>query len=354
MQYLTLCFIIIIFIAAAKKLKPKTRYKNAITNLALSCCKKLLKEIYDFKPDIVYGTHFYVGAVLSLLKLAYNLPCKTIVSTLDYTNTPFWESSVGIDYLTLPNQEFIAEFVEEGFKEEQLIVTGLPCGDQFMLKEDKLEARKELGLDVDKFTIMVMFGGGYWSGGYKILKKLIKCVKGKDVQIIMINGKNQQDFVKVEKLKNKLKDLKLINVGFTNQIAKYMSATDVIINKMGGLSLTETLNKQVPCIAYSRLPGQELANLKYVQEKGLAKAFKNKKELGQAINSFIDDRKELDRIKVKMLEYKSDGLNKIVNLIKAQPEANYDEKYISTISFNDVEKNIRKIIKTKHKEEKKK
>ena len=67
---------------------------------------KLLKLIYDFKPDVIYATSYYCGMALANLRRVYKIPSVNIACMLDYVVSPFWEASIGgIEYLTLAHEE---------------------------------------------------------------------------------------------------------------------------------------------------------------------------------------------------------------------------------------------------------
>ena len=114
---------------------------------------------------------------------------------------------------------------------------------------------------------MVMFGGGQWSGGFKIFKSLIKSLKGRKAQVVMINGRDGKSFRRVQKMKFE-SGIKVFNVGFTENVPLYLSAADIILNKFGGTSVAEMLNKSIPMLITENLPAQEECNLNYMKEKG--------------------------------------------------------------------------------------
>lgn len=252
------------------------RYSCKGQIFSVSTVNGLYKEINTYRPDVIYCTHFYGAIALTDIKLAYKLPCKTFAPVLDYENSPFWEAGIGIDYLTLPNEEFIGEFIAEGYKKEQLVCIGIPIREKFINEIDKKQAKKELGLDENVFTAMVMFGGGRWGGAYKVLKKLVKSVGTKKIQIIMINGYNKGTYRRTARLKTN-ENVKIVNVGFTDKVDFYMSASDVCVSKMGGLSSTEMINKKLPMLITKKVVGQEKYNLMYLEKKGLLFHLKTKK-----------------------------------------------------------------------------
>jgi len=318
-----------------KKAAPEKRYSCSSQKTVVSTLNGLMKEIMDFKPDVIYSTHFYGAIAVTDLQLVYKLPCTTIVSNLDYVNSPFWEAGIGVDYFAIPNEDFIEECIYEGYSREQLLPIGLPVDERTLERLDKSEARKKLGLEDGVFTVMVMFGGGHWNGGFK---------KGRKAQIIMVNGRNEESYKKIEHMHFD-KGLKVLNVGFTNDVPLYLSAADVILNKFGGTSVTEMINKSLPMLIIEKMAAQEQYNLDYMKGKGVALSFKNGKELKQNILKLMDDPELLKSMSEKTKELQKNSIDMLAKFILNSPAADYSELESRNIDFDRVEKEVKKQLK---------
>lgn len=327
-----------------KKAAPEKRYSCSSQKTVVSTLNGLMKEIMDFKPDVIYSTHFYGAIAVTDLQLVYKLPCTTIVSNLDYVNSPFWEAGIGVDYFAIPNEDFIEECIYEGYSREQLLPIGLPVDERTLERLDKSEARKKLGLEDGVFTVMVMFGGGHWNGGFKIFNELVTALKGRKAQIIMVNGRNEESYKKIEHMHFD-KGLKVLNVGFTNDVPLYLSAADVILNKFGGTSVTEMINKSLPMLIIEKMAAQEQYNLDYMKGKGVALSFKNGKELKQNILKLMDDPELLKSMSEKTKELQKNSIDMLAKFILNSPAADYSELESRNIDFGRVEKEVKKQLK---------
>ncbi len=327
-----------------KKAAPEKRYSCSSQKTVVSTLNGLMKEIMNFKPDVIYSTHFYGAIAVTDLQLVYKLPCTTIVSNLDYVNSPFWEAGIGVDYFAIPNEDFIEECIYEGYSREQLLPIGLPVDERTLERLDKSEARKKLGLEDGVFTVMVMFGGGHWNGGFKIFNELVTALKGRKAQIIMVNGRNEESYKKIEHMHFD-KGLKVLNVGFTNDVPLYLSAADVILNKFGGTSVTEMINKSLPMLIIEKMAAQEQYNLDYMKGKGVALSFKNGKELKQNILKLMDDPELLKSMSEKTKELQKNSIDMLAKFILNSPTADYSELESRNIDFDRVEKEVKKQLK---------
>lgn len=335
-----------------KRRAPEKRYSIPSQKTVLSTLNGLMREISEFKPDVIYCTHFYGAIALTNLKLYYNLPCKTVVSNLDYVNSPFWEAGIGVDYFAIPNEDFIEECMFEGYKREQLLPIGLPVDERTLQVIEKSEARRELGLDENLFTVMVMFGGGYWSGGFKIFKNLIKALKGRKAQVIMINGRNEKGFKKIQKMRFE-EGIKVLNVGFTDKVPLYLSAADVILNKFGGTSVTEMINKSLPMLITENMAAQEKYNLVYMKEKGVALSFKNGKQLKTQILKLMDSPELLNKMSENTKKLRKNAIDELAKFMLALPNADYGENFCKDVDFNAVTTNVKRALKKADKATKK-
>ena len=334
------------------KAKNYNRYKSPAQFSVLTTLNGLMQEILSYKPDVIYCTHFYCAIALTDLKLAYDLPCKTVATCLDYLISPFWESCIGVDYFNVSVDDLKEEILSEGFRPEQLVEFGIPVDGRTLETTDKAEAKKSLGLDENVFTFTVMFGGGAWSGGLKIFKQTVKALKGKKAQIIMLNGKYEKSFKKIAKMKF-ADNLKVVNVGFTDDVPLYLSASDAVITKCGGLSSTEMINKRLPIIVTEKLPAQEKYNLEYLKAKGVALSFKNEKELKAHILRFMNDAEYLQQTIDNAAPFRKPALDGLANFILSQPVADYTELEKLNIDSKKTKKAAKAAINAAHKKERK-
>ncbi len=338
-----------------RRAKPYKRYSCAPQKTVLSTLNGLLQEILSFQPDVIYCTHFYAAIALTDLKLVYPFPCKVFATTIDYVNSPFWEAGIGVDYLVLPNKDFIGTYRALGYNENQFLPLGIPVDGRTLQALDKREARRSLGLDEGVFTVTVMFGGGHWKGGFKIFKQLLSCLKGRRAQVVMINGRDKKSFRRVEKRKRK-SGIKILNVGYTEDIPRYLSAADVVINKCGGGSSTEIINTGVPMLITEKLAAQEKYNLAYLKEKGVALSFKRRKELKAHVLQLMDDPALLNKMTENTVLLRKNAMEDLAELILSQPNVSYDG-YCELLLLYGIDlkarENVRIALKKADKEERK-
>ena len=270
--------------------------KNSVHNYVKKLKKGMYEDILNIKPDLIISTYIYCSVALSDLKQEKNLSIKTASLMLDYGISPFWECiSKNTDYMFLTNEEYIAPFIKRGFKRENLFPTGIPISSTFSLLPNKLDTRKQLGLDENLFTLLIMKSGFFSIKDRALIKSLSKV--DKKIQVVIINGKSQKSKNRIDKLikKYNLKH-KVVNLGYTKDIPLYFASSDLVLGKAGGLTTTETITSMLPSLIIDNLPQQEIYNKEYMIKHNLAKGV-TKHSLTNELISLLNDPDQLEKMR---------------------------------------------------------
>lgn len=243
-----------------------SRRKSPVYFACALLAKKLKSYLDENQFDVIVTPHLYPAETLTYMKKRGWLNQKTVAIATDYTCIPFWEET-DCDYYVIPHQELVREFEERGVPGEKLLPWGIPVRPCFLEQEDKEQARAKCGLSRENRIYLVM-GGSMGFGKIQIfVLELARHLKD-DEEIVVICGNNS----KLEKvLRRELQNKPKVRVlGFTDQVADYMSACDVIFTKPGGLSSTEAAVKQIPIVHTAPIPGCEDRNVEFFQKHGMS------------------------------------------------------------------------------------
>jgi UDP-N-acetylglucosamine:LPS N-acetylglucosamine transferase len=129
------------------------------------------------------------------------------------------------------------------------------------LKLDRRTETIKLGLDPDRPTGIVMFGGH----GSRVMRGIAKRLE--DVQLILVCGHNA---ALAERLRAMKPSAPRVIVGFTSQMSYYMQLSDFFIGKPGPGSISEAVQQGLPVIVVRNawtMP-QERYNTQWVEESG--------------------------------------------------------------------------------------
>lgn len=220
--------------------------------------EQLLREV---NPDYIITTHAFPTGMMSVLKRQriINVPVCAVVT--DYHVHSFWVHDY-IDHFFLPAPDLAYPLLKTGIARGKIHGTGIPIRDQFSEKIEQEQARKELSI-TSGHTILVM-GGGLGLGKIEVITR--ELLENWDYQVIVVAGKNKR-------LEGELLELhngRLKVLGYVENMAKVMTAADIIISKPGGVTTAEVLALSKPLVIFASLPGQEDRNTDYLLNKGAA------------------------------------------------------------------------------------
>lgn len=247
-------------IISSRHYKSPVYYANA-------CMGKYLHEYLKENPfDIIVMPHLYPAETLTYMKKKYHTDIPTIAIGTDYTCIPFWEET-NLDAYVIPHEDLISEYVRRGVPEEKLYPLGIPVRQSFAEKLPKRRARQLLHI-AEQGIVYLIIGGSMGFGKVPEFVDALykKCGKGEQIVVICGNNKSLR-----QRLIRRFGDIKSIHVeGYTDKVSWYMDACDVIFTKPGGLCSTEALNKNIPIVHTSPIPGCETVNCRFFALRGLS------------------------------------------------------------------------------------
>lgn len=229
-------------------------------------CQQLVDEIARIEPELIICTHFLPAEILSQQIAAGQLDCPVWVQVTDYDLHRMWVHP-HIDGYFATNSEVAFRMRGQGIAQRTIHVTGMPIMPAFARKPDRAECARELGLDPDETTFLLM-GGGAGIGGLSATAERVLALPG-EFQLIALAGKNEAELAKLQALAQAHPG-RLAPQGYTDKVERLMACADLVITKPGGVTTAECLAMGLPMIVMSPIPGQEDRNANYVLEHGAA------------------------------------------------------------------------------------
>jgi 1,2-diacylglycerol 3-beta-galactosyltransferase len=144
---------------------------------------------------------------------------------------------------------------------------------------DRADERRRLGLDPERPTALVLFGGQGSRAMIDIADRLNDSAL--DVQAIMICGKNAE---LLSTLKKRCLQMPVFLTGFTREIPRFLRLSDFFIGKPGPGCVSEALTMGLPVIVESNawtLP-QERYNAQWIAETGTGLVVRDFRQIGEA------------------------------------------------------------------------
>lgn len=337
------------------KMMYKTSNNKAVNRLILGTnnliSKKLLPLIDEYKPDVIITTHPFTTEMISKLKASDKIDIPLVCVMTDYAPHRTWINP-RVDAYVVANEDMTTPMIQMDVPSDKIHPFGIPVDDAFFAKHDKKETLRQMELDSNIPTILIMAGSCGFANVGKIYRKLESIET--EFQIIIITGKNKKLYHKMQNLiENKkahrrikllskisdktpqLKHLRLLKkirnrnepdikhnkktkiIYFTDEVDKYMWVSDLIITKPGGLTVSEALACNLPMALFDAIPGQEEENADFLVSNNMAVKLDESRDIAEAIQNLLLNPQKLDLMKYSCESFdKSDSLKNIFNLIK--------------------------------------
>ncbi|MBI2899063.1 MAG: glycosyltransferase, partial [Planctomycetes bacterium] len=150
-------------------------------------------------------------------------------------------------------------------------------------------ARRALKLR-DDLPVVLFMSGGFGVGDMGTAVERLTRIP-RPYQLVVVCGRN-------EALRKKVSRFKGVQAhGFVKNVQDFMEASDLVITKAGGLTVSECLAKAAPMVIYAPIPGQEERNCDYLLEKGAAIKAKGLEVLDYKVAELLAEPEKLAAMK---------------------------------------------------------
>jgi len=254
---------------------------------------KFRKFLTQMKPDVVICTHFFATEVIADMKEKGALKTHLITVVTDYKLHAWWIED-GVDTYVVGGDDAGNDLLRWKVPAEKIKVLGIPVEPVFSKALDREKALKAAGLKEGVFTVLVI-GGGFGVGPIEEIVKAIGSVS-KPVQAIAICGHNEHLARRLEELKKRFSATVKV-LGFVDNVYDYMEVSDILISKSGGITVSESLAKELPMIVIAPIIGQETRNSDYLASNRAALKLDKAEDLKGVLEGLASDPSKAEALK---------------------------------------------------------
>lgn len=281
---------------------------RAIRRSEKAYTRKVVKE-YD--PDIIVTTHPFAAAAIGALKASGEISQPVIAIVTDFIAHKAYLSN-GIDHYIVGSPFTKKKLEVAGILESRVHTFGIPVAKVFY--ETLLPKN-------DRFTVLVMGGSMGLSQMSEVVEEIIK--EARDLKIIIVTGNNKELYETLEEEYSLQIEENIIELfGFTKEIHRLMDQAHLVVTKPGGLTVSESIVKELPLIVPFYIPGQEYENLMFLSLHGAAISVDKPEMIPVVITHLKENISDYERMK-----------NGVVS-IKAHNEKNGFKRLVETIFDN--------------------
>ncbi len=264
------------------------------------------------------------GVIRDALRAAHpGIPFSVLLT--DFADFPprFWIEP-GIDRVIVGTEQAAAQAQQAGIPEERIArVSGMVLNPRFYRmggKEARGRLRRELKLG-DGFAVLLLFGGKGSPVIEPLSARLLEASPA--FRVIAICGDNPDLYEKLAPLEARAGG-RLHRVGFTDRVADFMAAADLLVTKPGPGSLAEAFQEGVPVVVVRdrhTIP-QERFNTRFVEEHGLGVVVSGWPEIPRAVLALAEDSARLDRLRATIAALPANrAVYEVVEILKKEVTA---------------------------------
>ena len=270
------------------RVRPETR--EFFQSRCIGYCREQFER---WCPHIVVSVHpltqHIFARVLKELDLAKRIPLVTVVTDPCYGFWKGWACD-DVQLYLVASSDAKEQLIDYGIPPERIKISGMPVHPKFSYPGEQAArvARQAIGLDPEKFTVFVNAG---WEGGGNIPEIFRELINGQlDVQAIFLAGRNEELRATAESMAAEA-TFPIKVIGYSDHVEQLMSAANVMISKLGGLTTFEALACRLPIIAdaiTTPMP-QEIGTANLIIKRGAGILLSQAKDIVPVVRRMVED-----------------------------------------------------------------
>ncbi|HSV93042.1 MAG TPA: glycosyltransferase [Desulfobacterales bacterium] len=215
------------------------------------------------QPDVVLSAHpLCTAPILDERDMVGRPPLLSLTAELVTVHASWVDPR--IDAFMAASAETVESLRRQGASPERIRRTGLPVGQRFgRVTESPASIRLALGLDPDRFTVLLAGGGE----GFGALDRLAAAIDASDLdaQLVVVCGRNDALRARLE-ARHYRRPVRIL--GFVDNMPELLHACSVLVGKGGPTTIAEALTAGRPVLLTSVVPGQEEGNDRWIEGVG--------------------------------------------------------------------------------------
>lgn len=237
-----------------------------------------------FHPAVVVSFHPLLNhvAARTVTDRAPGVPVITVITDLVDIHASW--ACRDVDAVVIPSPGGLDRCRRAGIPAERCHMLGLAVDAAFTRPRpddpERRRLRRSLGLDGDRFTVLVCSGAdgsGNIEGRVRAL-----ATADIDVDLAVVCGHNHQAAARLQGLRDRHGRPVLVH-GFIHTMADWMRAADVVVTKAGPGTISEAMCSGLPLLLTWYLPGQESGNVEWVIDVGAGRYVPGLEQLVDAV-----------------------------------------------------------------------
>lgn len=231
---------------------------------AWSGYRHLKRDLLRVRPQLVISSYTAPATLSGVVRARQKLTFLNALLVTDYSAHRHWARPEA-DLFMVATPAVRDDLIGHGIAAERIHVTGIPILPRYraLIGADRAALRARFGLDPHDPVALVSAGAA--ESVYKGLDEVTAALSeiGTRVQVLLLAGNGP---LGVERIGGAT----IHRIGYTQNFPELLAASDVVVGKAGGLTVSEAMALGVPMVIYEPIPGQEEGNALYLESHGAA------------------------------------------------------------------------------------
>jgi UDP-N-acetylglucosamine:LPS N-acetylglucosamine transferase len=242
--------------------------------------RRAAEHLSALGPALIIVNHGWLMVALTRAQRRYGLRSKVLTFATEPLDASALWGEPDAERVVAPSQAALRDLVRHGVPENRIDVIGYPVQRAFLQAPSKAEARARLRLP-EHLTCLVSLGGeGVGARAERVVQTL--AAHPLEPTIVVATGRNAALRAKLESLAG------VRALEFTDDMAGYLAACDVVVGKAGPASVLEALAVGRPVLAVSYAGLNEAKLVRFLASQGLGCYAPTPAALTQALTRFAD------------------------------------------------------------------
>lgn len=248
---------------------------------------KFVEYVRKVKPAAIICTHITAANVAVSARMLLHERFPIVCVPTDYEVEGLWPH-LSTDLFCVADERMAETLRPRKVPESRIQITGIPARPDFSRTFDKDAERQRFNMPKDKHVVLFLAGATlprpYVHFRNSIGQLLPYMHRFSNMHMVIVAGRDS-DYA--AELRRKVADYDLNNVEileYVDDMAALMCASDLIVCKSGGLTVTECLCAGTPMVLLGRAYGQEKANVAMLTSTGAAYHVTTSRELADVLH----------------------------------------------------------------------
>ena len=249
------------------------------------------------RPRAIIATHITAANCAVAARMITGQEFPVISVPTDYETEGLWPHFY-TDLFCVASESMAETLRARKIPDERIRITGIPTREDFRTPRDKDQTREMFGLPKDKHVALALLGA-YLPRPYLRLRETVRKALPylhtlENFHFVLVAG-GDADYER--ELRRMCADLGVGNVtvlGYVNDVAALMMASDLVVCKSGGLTVTECLCAEAPMLLVGKAYGQEKINVEMLTAAGAAMHVTTARELVSSLRYLMNNPQSID------------------------------------------------------------